>query len=577
MTGRVRDFTREIFGELDDTFGRDFVDTNTDGWWDKVENFFTRDREKIGNEVGEIERYLKRVCEKNNITREMLRNIFEAVHGIEGAYAGKMSKMVALLRAYREILVRFKDTLQYFVVNATGVLDMSTLKDNIQDLVDTLQEHRIAIDKQYEKELEEALKRFVKDDGTYNWNEIEKAMSEDADIITEAVLVALSLVYLSMQTPEDINRFMYLGYDLGIPEYLMTDDGSVRVLYTDARMTEVFQRIAAIAEQVAVTTALIYYDQYGELSEEVESMLRNAEMASYAVAYASEKGGWLVVTRPGGDVLIESGPFIALTDKSGHLSFYVDGPIAFSFSSQYIGLDDYDEFINRYVSEHGVGTGAVIGKVASDVALSTAIAVALAFTLPESLPIIIEIGIGAATDTVQSTFSEVLDAIAQNESLSNLVRTSAAMVAYGLLGAEVFKIIGPNSKDWYFGANLHTVRNIIYTYGYINSELASEYGLSQGELEAIVQNGNPKNSYWKPIKPSRLSEDEQRTIYEQYSNFIKSDDGYEAYRDKLNSAIKNPYCPIDKKTVSECSPEEVKRLIVFYNEHPEILEDFDYE
>lgn len=204
MIGRERNFTEELFGEMGTNLGEDFADDNAGGKGDGWENFFTRSREKIGNEVSNIENYLERVCEKNNITSEKLNEIFTAVRDIEQTHSGKTASMNALLSNYHQILNAFTDVLQNADVNTP--LDIDALNEQVQPYRDEMIEQRLQLE--YDK--------MWNADGSLNIDYIRYLMSLDSIEGTPEqimyVYIALIKTYEDIDNADDMKAFLNACY-----------------------------------------------------------------------------------------------------------------------------------------------------------------------------------------------------------------------------------------------------------------------------------------------------------------------------------------------------------------------------
>lgn len=504
--------------------------------------------------MDDIEKYMKRVCEKNDITSSKVKEIFATVRGIEQEYADKTMGMNALLSDYLQIMNSFADTLQNADVNTP--LDIGALNEQIQSYRDSLMERRLLLDEQFAAALEEALAQYIDPEtGEYNWDNIEDALQGNIDDLTDAELLALCLTYLTMSDPEDIEKFVYYGYATPVP---------AADAYTTGKVTDVFRAVAANTEILVNTTVLYNVMENGDDIANYEDMIIKAQLLKYIVEVIPEANFLFSPTKGIGT----TSSYSIGTDENGKLIFKHDGTqVEFDTTLSYI-LNDYVQGIEDYIEGQRDTIGEALVKVLCNTALSVGIGILISLG-GFGIPIVIA---GKTVFNALTTGINLIISVGRaaeskygyDESSGQFMKGIYDIETAQLLGGEAYIIVGPDGIRVVFGANYNTVKNAIYMYGFING-LGKEYGLSSDELMDIILNrGHSENS--------RFSEEKQAEILNKYSEEWLKSDGPGNYQYDLTEYLNDhpelsdaPANEEGKKQLSDCTPEEIREIIAEYN------------
>ena len=389
--------------------------------------------------------------------------------------------------------------------------------------------------------LNELIASFLNDDGSYNWDEIEKVMKKPA--ATEAEVVALTITYLSMDDPEDINRFFFFGFDTEqTPVRVDHGDGTYEYVYTGMTPSETFKKIAATAEQLAITVAVIYTANGMELSEEAKRMLRNAEMAQYAAVYGAGDD-W----RIGGDTYgnyqnIQDCPCYAGIDDEGNFVFYDNHePVELSLVPIHPNSKTLEERVREYEDRYH----AYESNPAVSFATSVALGIVMALAIPE---MVLGVIIGATFD-LMGTLADAYS----GADVDTMVADVRILMILDLLGATAYIVKGPHGY-MFFGVNYNTTQNAIRTYGFI-STVGKGYNLTKKQLEDIIRGGpydDPKSENYK--------------IFEAYRGYVNKNGQSAPFRDGLYDILNPDGTPeSEKRPIESLTPEEIRQLTIEYN------------
>ncbi len=194
-----------------------FTDWVGDRWYD-FESWIGK--LNIRNYLNNVNKYHKKVIDKNNATKSSINTIFNKVKSVDASYKNTFSSKKSQLQQWQ----RYIDELSQIVNPRNGRFNAKAMSDALDGLL-----KQLAMD-----ELNSSLEEYVELDKTtqkytYHWNEIEKLFTKDTYSMTDTDYQVLLFILSTMADEkgkitdvENLQKFINAGYT--IPSQVTAND-----------------------------------------------------------------------------------------------------------------------------------------------------------------------------------------------------------------------------------------------------------------------------------------------------------------------------------------------------------------
>ncbi len=206
MAGRKRDFRESTIGTLGSDLRAGIIDADCTSGWDSGHwtALFCNNLgiNALEEDMSNVDKYLKQVCEVNDITSDRFEQIITNVRAVETAYAGKFTEGKEALGTLRKVFERFIAEMNG---NFPASVDFTSL---LEDINGTLAGNSAYIEAALQAERD----KMQNPDGSYNWEYISELMNSDPASVSSIQYLALGMLYLDMDNPEDMQTLINYGY-----------------------------------------------------------------------------------------------------------------------------------------------------------------------------------------------------------------------------------------------------------------------------------------------------------------------------------------------------------------------------